>query len=163
MLNSRQVVKLILDGDEILIEYSDIYFFGQFKFYTVMGKGRTKYVIANLSDKSRTIGLHQCIMSPPIGLEVDHINGNGLDNRRSNLRIVTHQINQNNLPKKKNASSRFRGVSWDSTRDSWAVQITFQNQTRTIGRFKSETEAAWAYNNEVIKLGLQEIKGLNLI
>ena len=162
-IESIETVKLILGGEEVLIEYRDLHWFGRFKFYPCMGGGQAKYLKANLPDKSRTIELHRLIMGSPTDFEIDHINRNGLDNRRANLRIVTHQINQNNLPKRLNASSKFHGVTRDKTRKNWAVQVCFNGNIKTIGRFESEVEAAVAYNNAVIKMGLRDVKRMNVI
>ncbi len=161
MIRSRQTVGLILDGHHLLIEYRDLIWFGQYKFYIMQGEGQSLYVVANAS--ARTIKIHQLIMNPPQGLEVDHINGNGLDNRRSNLRIVTHQINQSNLPKHHGSSSKYYGVSFEKGRQRWLCQVRYKYKIKTIGRFDSEIEAAIAYNNSLISMGISEIKRMNSV
>lgn len=156
MILSHQIVKLILNDDEILIEYRDLKWFAKYKFYVVQGRGQSKYLKANLPDKSRTVELHRLIMNPPKGMEVDHINRNGLDNRRTNLRIVDHQTNQSNLPKKRNSSSKYYGVSklTQKTRNEkgfyWQAGICFKNKRKNLGHFKTENEAAIAYDNYII-------------
>ena len=86
---------------------------------------------------------------------VDHINGEKLDCRRSNLRLCPDGQVQNlqNARKKqaekgKPCSSRFKGVSWDSRNGSWKAYITVDGVTRHIGCFKHEVDAARAYNRE---------------
>lgn len=160
-IRSIETVRLYLGDDEVLVGYKDMKWFGEYKFYVVQGRGRSKYLYANVVGKNRTIQIHQLIMQAPDGLEVDHINGNGLDNRRENLRIVTHQENQSNLPKRKNCSSNYYGVYLDRLRGSWVCQITHKGKTVNLGRFDSEISAAVCYNNEVIKRGLADIKRIN--
>lgn len=89
--------------------------------------------------------MHRIIMSPPPGAHIDHINHNGLDNRRANLRLCTREQNMGNRNKADNTSSRYKGVYWDSQRNKWRATIGKDN--KHLGRYKSEEEAARAYNN----------------
>lgn len=93
----------------------------------------------------------------PRGMHVDHINGNPLDNRRSNLRLVTPQQNAANRKPTGKGSSQYKGVYWDKKRQCWRAQIgltAFPRRGRTpakhvrvcLGRFNSEEAAAHAYN-----------------
>jgi len=75
---------------------------------------------------------------------VDHINGDGLDNRRANLRPYVHGQNQQNMKSTKGGSSRFKGVSWRKNR--WDAYITVGGRKVHLGRFLTEEEAAHAYN-----------------
>lgn len=99
-----------------------------------------------------TVKLHQEIMgkSQP-GYEIDHINGHKLDNRKCNLRIVTHQQNVfNSKNKTRNApaehTSRYKGVYWRKARARWVAYITLNGKRTYLGSFQSEQEAALAYN-----------------
>jgi hypothetical protein len=150
MIRSRQEIKITINGEEIFIEYKDLFWFSKFKFYVVQGNGQSKYVVANYKEKNRTIQLHQLILPAPEGFEIDHINNNGLDNRRSNLRIVTHQQNQNNMPKKRNSSSKYYGVYFDKDRKNWVVCTNYNGKSKALGRYVSEIEAACAYDNFII-------------
>jgi len=83
-------------------------------------------------------------MNAQTGQQVDHINHNPLDNRRCNLRLCTNGQNTANARKHKDGiTSQFKGVSWDKYAQSWCVQV----QGSRVGRFKSEMEAARAYDN----------------
>ena len=108
----------------------------------------TKY--ARRFEKGRTIYMHREIMNAPDGMEVDHINRNGLDNRRENLRLCTKAQNQQNSKKRRGKSSIFKGVSWDKKRRKWRVEITVNKKQIMLGRFPSEMEAAKAYDREAI-------------
>lgn len=83
--------------------------------------------------------------------EVDHRNGDGLDNRRANLRPTTHRLNLANQRKQaRPTSSRFKGVSYfrsgDARRKPWAAYIKVNARKRHLGYFEDELEAAAAYN-----------------
>ena len=91
--------------------------------------------------------LHRLIMNAPSGVQVDHRNGNGLDNRRSNLRIATNQQNHHNTKAHRDGTSRFKGVHWESGREKWQAQITTPGgKHKTLGRFTVEEDAARAYD-----------------
>jgi len=80
--------------------------------------------------------------------EVDHISGNGLDNRQENLRVVTksqQRCNQGKRRKPGGTSSQFKGVCWAPGRNCWEVSCKFKG-VRLRGRFSSEIAAAIAYD-----------------
>lgn len=78
--------------------------------------------------------------------QVDHINGNGLDNRRCNLRVCTCQQNTRNRKKHKNSASKYKGVFWYGPLNKWVAKIWFNNKSVHLGYFKSEKEAALIYD-----------------
>ena len=82
--------------------------------------------------------------------EVDHINRNKLDNRKSNLRICSRSQNTQNKKKRKNSTSEFVGVS--KIGDKWKAQIQTGGITFNLGNFSSEVEAALIYNNKAIEI-----------
>jgi hypothetical protein len=117
--------------------------------WCVSGKGSRAYAVR--CHKGTHISMHRFLMKPPKGMVVDHINGNGLDNRRSNLRICTQQQNlYNSRPKGK--SSRFKGPCWDKSRQKWIVIIRYEGRNMQIGRFDDEVEAARAYDRKAYEL-----------
>jgi hypothetical protein len=103
--------------------------------------------------------LHRFILDAPSALEVDHINGNGLDCRRSNLRLATHKQNLRNQAAH-SGTSRYKGVSWNRQRNGWDAQICLNGKNRYLGRFRTEVEAAKAYN-EGARLHFGEFARLN--
>ena len=106
-----------------------------------------------INGKSNNIMMHRLIMNLK-KLDkrfIDHINGNGLDNRKINLRICTRSQNQWNSKKHKKCISKYKGVSWDKTRNRWQCHIKFHYISINLGRYKSETDAAIAYNNAALK------------
>jgi hypothetical protein len=87
--------------------------------------------------------LHRVIMDAPQGVEVDHIDGNPLNNRRENLRLVTHQQNQQNRPKPhKRNTSGYRNVSLDKRRGKWTAYGRFPGKTVYLGGYDDIEEAA---------------------
>lgn len=106
--------------------------------------------------------MHRLIMDPPADHEVDHINGNKLDNRRENLRIVTRSQNARNLRRHKQFSSRFKGVSWNSRDHLWDARLHTEYRTINLGQFTSEIQAALAYNQAAIE-HFGEFASLNTI
>jgi hypothetical protein len=103
---------------------------------------------------SRKVTMHAEILKPGPGLVVDHIDGNALNNQRSNLRVCTNAENQRNRHKQRTRDGRkttssFKGVSWhkaSSVKRPFVAQITVGNRTLHLGSFASELEAAIAYD-----------------
>lgn len=91
--------------------------------------------------------MHRVIMDAPDGLNVDHINGDTLDNRRENLRLCTHQENVMNRPGY-GGSSKFKGVYHDKRRDRYYAT----HAGKHIGSFRCEEDAARAYDDHVKEL-----------
>lgn len=104
------------------------------------------YASGNLPGSSKTRYLHRVIMGEPEDMEVDHRNGNGLDNRRRNLRITSHALNQANQRPQVGKSSPFKGVSWHRISKRWHASIKVDGKKRHLGSFLDELEAAHAYD-----------------
>lgn len=107
-----------------------------------------------------TIFMHRLIMDAKIGQSIDHINGNGLDNRKHNLRFCTARENcWNQHGKRKSTTSRFIGVHWATRERRWMAQIAQDGKSRYVGSFHTEIAARLAYlrakkirDNQVIKV-----------
>lgn len=94
-----------------------------------------------------TMAMHRVIACPPPGMEVDHINGNGLDNRRGNLRVCTKSGNQRNQRVQSRAkTSAFKGVSGMRGRTRWVACIKLGGRDTYLGSFGNEVDAALAYD-----------------
>jgi hypothetical protein len=106
---------------------------------------RTFY--ATRKGDGRILRMHREIVGAAPGQQVDHADGDGLNNTRANLRLVSSAQNQNNRTRKQpGATSRYRGVSWDAARNKWQAQINVHGRKVHLGRFDSELEAATAYD-----------------
>lgn len=108
----------------------------------------TYYAVRNLptnleSHKNMSQLMHIAIVGTPRGMQTDHINGNGLDNRRCNLRVVTHRQNLQNrhVPK----TSKYPGVSWDKPHHRWRTDFQFDGKKHYLGQYKDEQTAAIVY------------------
>lgn len=109
---------------------------------TNWGLSSNGYVFGRYEGK--VVYLHRLIAGTPKGLETDHINGIKTDNRRSNLRVVTHSQNNMNQPKKKGLNP-FKGITKD-IRGNWSVQIVNNGDRHTLYGFKNPRHAALAYD-----------------
>lgn len=98
------------------------------------------YALYRGGNPKKNIRMHRLILDAPKNLEVDHINGNKLDNRRENLRLATKSQNQWNRNKTKITVSKFKGVF--KSKNRWQVKI----KQIYIGSFKTEHQAALAYD-----------------
>ena len=95
--------------------------------------------------KKKLIRMHRVIMSAPEDKEVDHINGNGLDNRLSNLRLVNRAENQRNSKRRKDNTSGFKGVSHHGKSGRWQARIRVDGKQKSLGLFSTKEEAYKAY------------------
>ena len=115
----------------------------------------TYYVRANIrlsSGKYKMIRLHRLILNLSNSEICDHINGNGLDNRKINIRIATHAQNNANRKKAQKKSSKYKGVCWNKERNLWQANIYLDQKTINLGCFANEEEAAKVYNSSAVKL-----------
>ena len=96
--------------------------------------------------------MHRLIMNPQKGKEIDHINRNKLDNRKSNLRICSKQQNAAWGITPITNKSGYRGVSYRVKDDKWIAWISFNNKNKYIGLFSRAIDAARAYDSMALEL-----------
>ena len=94
--------------------------------------------------------MHRLLMNAR-GLQIDHRNGNGLDNRKCNIRKATDNQNKRNRTKQNNNTSGFKGVSFCKRRKKWVANIKVNNRNISLGRFITPEAAALAYKAATIK------------
>lgn len=114
------------------------------------------------TDSSKFLLHHVVIGKPENGLEVDHINGDKSDNRKSNLRFCKHTENVMNRSLYKNNNTGLKGVSWHKTNKKYQAQIRKDNKQYYLGSFDNAMDAALVYNNYA-KEFFGEFARLNII
>lgn len=137
-------------GKVTLVDDEDFYWLNQWRWQHTEIKGKL-YVFR--SRKNNHLGLsnraylHRIVMrTEDKDIIVDHIDGNPLNNKKSNLRLCTKEQNNKNTSSHKDSSSIYLGVSYDSKRKKWNAQLKHAGQWRLAKRFDTEEEAAKAYD-----------------
>lgn len=137
-------------GEGVLVDEGDFEYLNQWKWHSESGRYavRKEYYgkAPNGKHLTRWIRMHRLITDAPDKMEVDHINGNGLDNRRSNLRICTHKQNSHNTRKRKDNRSGYKGVGWHTQHNKWRARIVVDGRQKHLGLFDTPEQAAIAYN-----------------
>ena len=96
--------------------------------------------------------MHREILKAPDGIYVDHINRNGLDNRKANLRLATRQQNARNTPKtRRTTHSKYTGVSLRARHGKWCATIFANGRNTHLGHFDNQLDAAKAYDKAAKK------------
>lgn len=94
-----------------------------------------------------TVNMHRQILRlEDKNIQADHIDGNGLNNQKYNLRVCNHRQNQHNSLKRDGCSSKYKGVSWNKNANKWKVSFGPSENRSCIGYYDSEVEAALVYN-----------------
>ena len=112
---------------------------------------------SNIGDKfyacayidGRQVSMHQWIMGRAEGCEIDHKDNDGLNNRRSNLRVCTHSNNMRSRQKNKEGvgyTSKYKGVSWHKEARKWRAKIVVDDKYIHLGFYRYEIVAATAYD-----------------
>lgn len=131
-----------------LVDDADFTWLSQWKWCAHQTKQGRWYAtrIERSAGKPKIVRMHRQILNAPPGVQGDHKNGLTLDNQRSNLRLATCGQNcQNRGKQKRRTTSQYKGVSWSATHQAWRASIC-DGKARFLGRFKTETDAAKAYN-----------------
>jgi hypothetical protein len=97
------------------------------------------------SGRWKTVYMHRVVANTPHGMHTDHIDGNGLNNTRSNLRAVTAAQNQHNQRRHSDSSSVVKGASLHKPTGKWRSQIAFNGKRTYLGCFNTMQEALNAY------------------
>jgi hypothetical protein len=83
---------------------------------------------------------------------IDHIDGNGLNNCKNNLRVVSNSYNQQNRHYQKKGTSKYRGVCWSKRDNNWIAAIKKDSKSYYLGQYNSEVAAAIAYDHKAREL-----------
>lgn len=138
----------LTQGKFAIVDAADYEWLSQYKWHLVApGK-----LYAGRKEGGKTIYMHREIMQPPPGMMVDHIDGNGLHNRRANMRNCTNQQNMRNIHKRRSGASIYKGVYYDKRRHTWYARICHNGKNIHLGTFPTEIEAAHAYDRAARRL-----------
>ncbi len=131
-----------------IVDTKNYAWLSRYKWHAQRGdRGNTFY--ACRTHRGRSVFMHREIMKPPHGMVVDHINGNGLDNREDNMRNCTQlQNSQNN--RRATGKSRFKGVF--PRGDKWQAAVQHNGEAIYLGLFDDEVEAAKARDRKAFEL-----------
>jgi hypothetical protein len=145
----------LTQGKFAVVDDEDYEWLNQWKWCVMETQGlfyavRRVYTAPRPHRKSKAILMHRLILravEAPRCVKVDHINGDGLDNRRSNLRLATNGQNGcNRGAQSNNHSSGLKGVYWFNQTGKWTAKITVNGRTHHLGYFDDIEEAARAYD-----------------
>lgn len=137
-----------------LIDDEDFDIVSQYNWYT-FPKNNTYYAartIRKRSGRRTTLFMHRFLLGlTDHKIEVDHVDHNGLNNQKLNLRPVTKSQNYMNQSKRKNCSSIYKGVHFCKQRSKWVAAIKYNSRKMNLGGFDSEIDAAKRYDEEARK------------
>lgn len=102
--------------------------------------------------KKETIYMHRLVTNAPDHLEVDHINSDGIDNRKENLRLCTHAENSRNRGIAKNNTSKYKGVWFSKRYNRFFAETRLNGKKVYVGSFKTAEEASEAYKTKVLEI-----------
>jgi hypothetical protein len=128
------------------VDDEDFEYLNQFKWYVYIDRVY-RYALRRDNKSRKRIKMHRVILNASDNILVDHIDHNGLNNQRNNIRLCTNTQNQWNMKGRRNG---FKGVSIEKY--SFRAAIKYQNKTIHLGSFKTEEDAAKAYDKKATEL-----------
>lgn len=141
---------LLVNKMVALVDDEDFESFSAKKWYSIKTDKHSIYAITKASSHSMAY-MHRTIMNAQKGQIVDHIDGDGLNNQRSNLRFATTSQNAQNMRVHKTSVSGYKGVTWRKLDKLWYANIVINGKVLGLGNFKIKEDAAHAYNAAAIK------------
>jgi hypothetical protein len=144
------------NGYQAVVDDADFQWLSAWKWYVKPGKNGSFYAARKEYDKNdwhitHTINMHRIILNAPLGMQVDHKDGNGLNNQRNNLRLATPSQNGANSRRSKRNTSGYKGVIWNKRNKRWQVRIMVERRMVSVGYFIDIEDAAIAYANAASK------------
>ena len=145
-------------GMQAVIDDDDAHLVAGYKWQAAVSEPGRFYAAASpyIRGSGRGVGqakiyMHRVIMSAEPNQSVDHIDGDGLNNRRSNLRFCTNTQNMQNMRGWKTARSKYKGVWWNTRPGRWQADITVNGRKVYIGKYDDEMTAARAYDAAALR------------
>ena len=142
-------------GKFALVDDDDFKRMNKHKWCCTNNRG-TFYAIRTLNatakrPKRKTFFLHREILRAKKGQTVDHRNGNGLDNRKRNIRICTQQQNTFNKRNDQGSKCEYKGVTWSNESNKWKVRICVDGKSIYLGVHFCIVKAAKIYDEAAVK------------
>ena len=144
---------MLTQGKYTLVDNEDYEWLSQWKWRWSPNGEHTGYATSRITidGKKTCLFMHRMILGLKKGKIGDHINGNGLDNRRCNLRKCTIAQNNQNSRKQRNNSSGYIGVSWEALAKKWRARICYNGIKKQLGLFSDVEDAAMVYDRAAKK------------
>lgn len=153
----------LTQGRVALVDDEDFDRLSRHKWYAYRQPGTETYYATRTRPRSEgkkgLVYMHREILGATRGQVIHHMNGDGTDNRRANIRFCTVRENNQGSRKKYKGTSRYRGVHWSSRREKWAAEIRGgavrpdgRRQRVNLGDYASEQDAAIAYDRAAVRL-----------
>jgi hypothetical protein len=141
----------LTQGKFAIVDPDDYFWLSKRKWYAVKG-ALTFYAVGTVfkEGKGHRLHMHRDVLNVAEGMVVDHINHNGLDNRKANLRPATAAQNAWSAARRRGPSG-YKGVSFDKKRRLWRASIAYCGKREFLGHFSDKREAAKAYDRAAIK------------
>jgi hypothetical protein len=141
----------LTQGKFALIDDEDFWDIIKYHWSAVEDKTRDVWYAVRQYNK-KSVYMHRHILGITNKLKTDHIDGNGLNNQKYNIRACTDSQNQMNVNKRIENSSKYKGVSYHKKWNKWVANIRIHGKRIYLGGFISEIEAAQIYNQKALEL-----------
>ena len=150
-------------GRVALVDDADFDWLNSYKWCLLIGGGKREYAHGARKYNGNLILMHRLIFGlPSKSFDIDHIDGNGLNNQRSNLRMCTRSENLRNVAKRAICKAKYKYIHYDRSRQRWQAEITV-NGVRYRSKWKSTEEEAAIEANKLITQYHGEFGRLNVI
>ena len=132
--------------------------------FSLMGNRKNNQLYYGITFKKSSLRIHRLFFYWKYGYLpnlVDHKDRNKLNNNIENLRELTKSENNKNADKRKNCTSKYKGVSWNKNERKWEARLKLNGKHLFLGYFNNEDDAGQAYNDKVRQLGFEEVSVMN--